>query len=364
MKSESDLNDFSFSCKRLDYYCFIDELLQAVSWLKVYANLMTTRSCDFVLAAMCLKQKDCLMSYSIEGVQVSLEDLLSVGVVNLNDNSINKVVNYIDAISVCECLLRVGRFSEKLITLLHGMLYDERIISKTNPKRIRINDLEKIVDSDLSAGRLPYIPQRCEEISRKLQELTQYLNAPNDNYHPLIRAALLHAQITVIHPFEKGNELIARMLVYLYMCYEADNMYPYLFINEALFKDRYNYLRLLKKAHESEDWNEWVKYFLSIVARQCKKHVGLLTKLHSQFTQEVTKASKTIKSYDNAFRILMWSYCEPIFDAKLMCERSKLPMASLNRYLAALVDEGILCTNGKKRNRLYFNTSLMAMLQE
>ncbi len=89
-----------------------------------------------------------------------------------------------------------------------------------------------------------------------------------------------------------------------------------------------------------------------------------MTKLHGKFAQEVIKASEIIKSYDNAFKLLMWSYVEPMFNAKVMCERSKLPMASLNRYLAALVDEGVLCTNGKKRNRLYFNTSLMAMLHE
>lgn len=67
----------------------------------------------------------------------------------------------------------------------------------------------------------------------------------NDDLHPLVRIAIVHAQFETIHPFLDGNGRIGRILIPLYL-YDVNLINsPNLFISEVLEKDKTNIIDYL-----------------------------------------------------------------------------------------------------------------------
>ena len=365
MKIKSET--FPFACEKLDYYCFIDELLQAVSALEAFKVKLRSKAIDMKAVLSSFEKKDCLMSCSMDGYRASLEDLFSSVLAENSSKSVRLISNYSDSMSASRWLLPAEGFSENFFLVLYDKLCDgnakyfnklKQLGPKCNYSDI-LGAFYKIADP---SGPSPYAADR--NVSGELRELAQYLNDPSDNYHPLIRTALLHAQFARIQPFNKYNELINRMLIPLYMFYDSDIDYPYLFVSESLFKDQPNYTRLLKMTRESRDWNTWVKYFLSIVVKQSRKFIKLLDRLFDNYSRDLKIAYELIRSDIAAHKLIMLAYTFPAVNAKLIHDILKIPMASLNRYLSALTEAGVLYTDGRKRNRIFYNSSLMSILNE
>ncbi len=367
MKSKYKLDDFPFACEKLDYYCFIDELLQAVSALEAFKHRLQSKAFEMKFIMSSFGKKDCLMSCSMEGCQANLEDLFSL-VTDENDNkNIRLISNYSDAMTAGHLLLPAKGFSENVFFVLYDKLCDGTRRYFNNLKKLGSKcDYSDILGAFFNiadpSGPSPYAAD--SNIAGELQVLAQYLNSPSDNYHPLIRTALLHAQFAKIHPFDKYNELINRMLIPLYMLYDSDIDYPYLFISESLFKDQPNYTRLLNRTSESRDWNAWVKYFLSIVTKQSHKFAELLDRVLDDYLQDLDKAYELIRSDTAARKLIMLVYTFPAVNAKMINVILHIPMASINRYLSSLTEAGVLYTDGRKRNRTFFNSSLMSILNE
>src|SRR5690606_39145447 len=58
-----------------------------------------------------------------------------------------------------------------------------------------------------------YIPPPAEHVPALVQDLCDYINVP-DGRHPLVRAAIIHAQFEVIPPFPDGNGRTGRVLMH------------------------------------------------------------------------------------------------------------------------------------------------------
>jgi Fic family protein len=89
-------------------------------------------------------------------------------------------------------------------------------------------------------------------INDEMEKLMVKYNNWGD-YHPLIRAALLHAEFVFIHPFVDGNGRVARLL----MNFEAIKS-GYLPIIIKL-EDRAKYYNSLEKANLTNDYTDFIK---------------------------------------------------------------------------------------------------------
>ena len=52
---------------------------------------------------------------------------------------------------------------------------------------------------------------------------------------------------------------------------------------QALERDKIRYYNLLNNTREKEDWNEWIKFFLQTVARQCDKHIDIVSAINDLY---------------------------------------------------------------------------------
>lgn len=62
----------------------------------------------------------------------------------------------------------------------------------------------------------PFIPPAPDDMLKAFYDLEQYINA-DDDVHPLIKAALIHYQFEVIHPFIDGNGRVGQLLTLLFL---------------------------------------------------------------------------------------------------------------------------------------------------
>ena len=80
-----------------------------------------------------------------------------------------------------------------------------------------------------------------------MSDLEKYINE-NDEYDPLVRAALIHYQFETIHPFLDGNGRIGRLLILLYLIQQKLLDQPILYVSYFLKKIRSNIMTACQKS--------------------------------------------------------------------------------------------------------------------
>lgn len=137
---------------------------------------------------------------------------------------------------------------------------------------------------------ITFIPPVPEDVRDLMANLIEYMNNPNDAYRPLVRTAIIHAQFETIHPFMDGNGRVDRMLIPMYLFYKKQIDLPCFFISEAFEHDKHKYYTLLTNIRTHNDWNEWIKFFLETVAKQCDKYIRIISEINKLYETHLNLA--------------------------------------------------------------------------
>ncbi|MBQ7501242.1 Fic family protein [bacterium] len=346
----------------LDYSVFLDELIQAVSMFEVYKEKIKDSKVNPNWFMPTLQQKEAMKSSMMEGTQATLDGVLINKIVRDEDNkNLNEVDNYFTATQIGFHMLKRGDFSDDFFKIIHKQLMSGKVRKNENSVGEYRDHQNYVGKND---GTLVYIPPEPERVSQLMKDFIQYLNSPTDRIHPLIRVAIVHAQFETIHPFSDGNGRVGRILIPLYLYFQSQLELPYFFISEALERDQLKYYKMLNDTRLPEKWNDWIKFFLDIIAKQCKKYVQIISNVNELYSKHMEIACGLIKSSSSIVKIIDGIYQMPIFDARLLHEFTGIPLATINRYLNIMVERGLLFTDGKKRNRLYFYYDLLSLFRD
>ena len=96
-------------------------------------------------------------------------------------------------------------------------------------------------------------------------ELEMYIHEEDSETDLLIKAAIIHYQFEMIHPFIDGNGRIGRLLNTLYLLENRLINQPTLIISYALKKRKIDYYSMLQKVNNSGNYNAWIVYFLNAI---------------------------------------------------------------------------------------------------
>ena len=209
---------------------------------------------------------------------------------------------------------------------------------------------------------ITFVPPAPDKVPKLMDNLIDYINNPKDNYRPLVRTAIIHAQFETIHPFMDGNGRVGRMLIPMYLFSQKQIELPCFFISEALERDKLRYYTLLNNIRINDDWNEWIKFFLATVRKQCEKYIQIITEINNLYSKHMDIACNMVRS-SNMVDIINALYQYPVTSAKQIAEKTGIPMTSVNRYLNQLIENKILFTDNKSRNRTFFYYDLLEILR-
>lgn len=171
-----------------------------------------------------------------------------------------EAINHKDAILFLEELIdENASLSEWNIKNIHALILKE--IDNENAGKYRSENV-KITGATIEPVDYIKVPEAMEKLIDRYKGW--------NNYHPLIRSALLHGEFVFIHPFIDGNGRTARLL----MNFEAmKNKYLPIILK---IETRLKYYDALDKAAATHDYTDFIKLIAEEENKVLDKYLDLL----------------------------------------------------------------------------------------
>ncbi len=189
-----------------------------------------------------------------------------------------------------------------------------------------------------------------------MDELVRSLNEPS-TLPIMVRAALAHLNLVMIHPFSDGNGRMARALQTLVLAREGILSPVFSSIEEYLGRNTQDYYAVLAEVgqghwHPERDPMPWVKFCLTAHYRQAEtllrrsQEAGRLwSELETEIKKRGLQERMMLALHDAAFgfRVRNTTYRKA----------AEVSEAAASRDLGQLVAAGLLVAHGEKRGRFY-----------
>ncbi len=208
--------------------------------------------------------------------------------------------------------------------------------------------------------RATYIPPSADKINDLISNLEKYIHGEEKDL--LVQLAIIHAQFEMIHPFMDGNGRVGRMLMPLFLYFKKAISYPSFYLSEYLESHRDEYYKALLNISKEKDWDGWISFFLQAVIEQSKENINKAKKIIALYDQKKQRITELTKS-QFAIMILDALFVMPVFQSQDFIKFSKIPKASAFRYIGILEKSGVISSNQKRKNGLYFFNKLLDIVE-
>jgi Fic family protein len=224
--------------------------------------------------------KEALASLQIEGNSLTLEqafELAREAPQRELRNSEREFYNYLRAFETTDQLrgqrdavLGKGDLLNLHHLLVEGVRGGRRYAGEFRREDVKVGDIR---GGEVVVYHHP--PSRLQ-IEHEVEALLHWIEAgklkgdgPGDSWvHPVIQAGIAQHRLVWIHPFVDGNGRTARMFTTL-LLYQRGYDFKYLFELSSYYnRDRDAYYAALRTADRTDDYTEWLTYFLGGFAYQ------------------------------------------------------------------------------------------------
>lgn len=295
-------------------------------------------------------------SNSIEGYNVSLDDAVAAteGEESLDASEETRAAirGYREAMTYVLQLADDRHFAwdESLIRSLHYMMLSYDLTKR--PGRWRLGPILVQRDED---GATVYDGPPPDAVPGLMAELIDALRA--DGSSPLVRAAMAHLNLVMIHPFRDGNGRMARCLQTLVLAREGILAPEFSSIEEYLGRNTQPYYNVLGEVgggcwQPERDARPWVRFCLTAHHRQATTLLRRVDEAEARYNA-VEALAVRLGFHERAIPAL--------FDASMgfrvrnATYRIGADVSELvaSRDLRLLVEKGLLVATGEKRGRTY-----------
>lgn len=297
-------------------------------------------------------------SNTIEGINVTLDDAIAAVDREIPakplDEDWQAVMGYREAMDyIIQLSKDPAKYAHNRGTLLslHYMMmkYD---LTK-DPGRFRSGP---VWVTNTATGRTVYEGPPADMVPPLVDELIDWLNAP-DNLPMIVRAAMAHLNLTMIHPFKDGNGRMARALQTMVLAREGI-LYPvFSSIEEYVGRNSQAYYDVLAEVGQGKwspqrDPEPWIRSCLVAHYRQARtmlRRVNETQRIWSEAESEIKKRKMPDRMiYAVTDAALNLQVKNPTYrkQADVTNQVAKLD-------LKRLVDAGLLVPKGERRGRYY-----------
>jgi Fic family protein len=299
-------------------------------------------------------------SNSIEGFDAALDDAaaVAVGAEPLDASAETRLAleGYRNAMTY---VLQIAQepqveVSEALIKSLHFMmtLYD----LKNSPGRWRPG---AIFVRDEVSGDIVHEGADVDDVPSLMAQLVADLNTREDP--PIVRAAMAHLNLVMIHPFRDGNGRMSRCLQSLILAAEGVLSPVFMSVEEYLGRNTQDYYDILASVgggtwQPSRDARPWIRFMLTAHLRQAQT-LQRRVRESERLWSELERVRERLNMPERMIY--------PMFDAAYglrirnatyraaLSEEEEITEQTASRDLKALVDADLLVAEGERRGRYY-----------
>lgn len=312
-------------------------------------------------------------SNSIEGYDASLDDVVAAvdgePTVSTDAETEKAVVGYRDAMTY---VLQIA--DDETMSIDEGLLKGLQFMMlkydlNKNPGRwrpgaiyVRRESTGDIVYEGPDAG---LVPELIEEMLAQLRD---------EECHVIVKAAMAHLNLVMIHPFSDGNGRMARCLQTLVLARDKIVVPVFSSIEEFLGRNTQTYYEVLGDVgqgswHPKNDARPWVRFCLRAHYLQARTLLQRREEIEAVWLAcfELTEKNKlaercTAALMDAAygFRVRRSSYQAAV----KVSWAEEVPDVTASRDLKAMVQKGLLQPIGERRSRHYVASDELKAIRE
>jgi Fic family protein len=253
-------------------------------------------------------------------------------------------------------------FSQGFIRSMHYMMLEYDL--RKNPGRWRPGPM--FVRDELKQ-EIVYEAPPASEVHALMEELIASLRQP-DTCPAVVRGAMGHLNLVMIHPFSDGNGRMARCLQTLILAREGIVERQFCSIEEWLGNNTPAYYEVLKDVgrgswHPQNDTRPWIRFNLKAHYQQ-----AMLLRARAVETGRIWAELQNIierKKYPERFIYAMFDATVGFVIKNAMYRSvAEVTENAASRDLKALVDDGFLVAEGEGRGRFYRRSTVLSDLRK
>ena len=308
-------------------------------------------------------KREAVLSSRIEGTRATLGELLAAeagAAVERSPADLREVANYVTALEYGVERLKKLPLSLRLLRELHERLMQGVRGETADPGHFRRtqNWIGRAGCTLINATYVPPPPDRIVDCLGAWERFIHDTSLP-----PLIQIGLAHSQFEAIHPFLDGNGRVGRLLITLYLVEREILPAPLLYLSAFFEATREEYYDRLLGVTERAEWEQWLQYFLTGVARQAEDAVSRaqrINELLASWRQTVARLSTRL-----ALDMVDLLAENPFCTATGMVKRLDVAFTTVQRAIDRLESAGVLArVSDAKRNRVYCAKGILDILEE
>ncbi|HWW83154.1 MAG TPA: Fic family protein [Vicinamibacterales bacterium] len=295
-------------------------------------------------------------SNSIEGYRVSVDDALAAvdeePPMEAAEATWQEVVGYRTAMTYVLQLANDPHFgfSRGLIRSLHYMMLNHH--PTRNPGRWRPGP---IYVRNQETNETVYEGPPAEYVNEWMHELVSELN--QEKHHVLVRAAMAHLNLVMIHPFSDGNGRMGRCIQTLVLARGQILDPQFCSIEEYLGYKQQDYYNVLAEVgqgawHPERDARPWIRFCLTAHYRQANNLVRW-SRIYQRLWEQIEQETGRLGLPERAVGAL----CDAALGHKqrnaTYRKTADVTLVIAGRDLRAAADAGLLVPGGEKRGRYY-----------
>lgn len=203
-----------------------------------------------------------------------------------------------------------------------------------------------------------YNPTEPDAVLPTLADISAYLY--NDqNTDPLIKAALVHYQFEMIHPFERYNGIVGRIIVPIMLSDVAREAKLLICLSEYLYHNKNEYFDLLRSTQFSGGYIRWIKFFINAVGQAAKQSTEQLVQ-YERIIEDLEHLLEIESFPKSVFSLYEYLKKSPIINSSIAAKSIGLSFNSISKAIRILQENGIVVQIGdSERNRLWSYNLLM-----
>lgn len=298
--------------------------------------------------------QEALQSSEIEDIHTTVEDVFEADLFGSEKPGPQKeVLHYRSA-------LTAGAMKVLSDEILPTNLIIE-LQSIIEPKKSGVRKVPGTAISNQATGEIIYTPPvGYDLIMDLLNNISRFAhNDFNDDYEPLIKAAVAHYQFEAIHPFRDGNGRTGRILLVLHLMLEKLIDLPILFVSEYINRNKSDYYKVLRGVTERGEWHEFIMYMLTALEKQAmvtNERILIIKGLIDDIKETTHNLSIPERLGD-----LIFSY--PVITINKVRDELGVSRQTASTYLTKLEEAGKLESSKPSKEKLFYNRSFLAALK-
>lgn len=215
----------------------------------------------------------------LEGNRLSFEEaqeVLDGREVLARERDIQEIINYRNVLKFIEELASQikteGKYEVNLEILfdIHRLVV-EKIVDPDKSGQLR---LRQVVLKNSLTGEISYTPPPAAEVPYLLEDLLSWINAEEIlDVHPVLKAGIIHYELSRIHPFVEGNGRTARAMATLLLFLDGYDIRKLFSLEEYFDSSPIDYYSTLQAVSNQvvldsreRDLTPWLDYFVEGVA--------------------------------------------------------------------------------------------------